>query len=124
MIATEIAEKAQSGTIDPLKAYVDLKMMEAELQQALKSVQPLAISEADKWAEKSFQYAGVIIEKRAAPATWDYSGVRAYAEAKERLSYVEQIAKAGGGMDSSGNEIEKAVKIEGRASIAIKIPKA
>jgi hypothetical protein len=48
----------------------------------------------------------------------------AYSQAKERLKYIEKIAQAGGGYDNvTSEEIGKAVKIEGKQSIAIKILK-
>lgn len=44
-----------------------------------------------------------------------------YFDLKNRLKYVEKIAQAGGGFDDAGNEIGKAIRIEGKQTIAIKL---
>jgi len=121
---TEKAIQAVLGNLNPLEVYIDLKAELIELEAAIKQVQDLAISEADKYAEKSFKYNGAIIEKRSSPAIWDYSECMAYHQAKERLKYIEKIAQAGGGADTdSGEVINRAIRIEGRAGIAVKFPK-
>lgn len=120
----ELIQDVQQGRLNALQKYVELKEMQSEIEDALKSIQPLAIDEADKYPEKSFKMYGALIEKRAAPATWDYANCLAYQQAKKRLKYIEDIAKAGGGADTdSGEIIDKAFKIEGKANIAVKILK-
>lgn len=121
----ELALSVQAGDCDPLSAYVELKKIEAELEQAIKIVQPLAINEADKWKEKSFKAFGAIIEKKSAACRWDYSNVAAYNHAKAKLEYIQKIAQAGGGFDAETTEqVEAAIKIEGKATISIKLPKS
>lgn len=123
MSPTDLAEQAQRGDVDALKAFVELKLMLQELEQAMKVVQPLAIAEADKYHEKSFEFMGAIIEKRNAPCTWDYSGIEAWKSAKKKLAYVESIAKAGGGYDNeTTEEIGAAFRVEGKSTIAVKFP--
>lgn len=120
----EISDQVVNGEINALKAFVELKMAAAELDSALKIIQPLAIDEASNYPEKSFKAFGAVIEKRNAASSWDYSGVTAYQQAKERLKYIEKVAQAGGGFDATTTEeIGKAVKIEGKATIAISLPK-
>jgi hypothetical protein len=120
----ELATKVVNGDVNPLKAYIELKNAQAELEAALKTVQPLAIDEADKYKEKSFKAFGAIIEKRNAPSTWDFSQVAAYQQAKQRLKYIEDVSKAGGGYDAeTTEEITKAIRIEGKSSIAVKLVK-
>lgn len=118
----ELALSAQAGDCDALSAYIELKKIEAELKQALEMVQPLAIYEADKWKEKSFSYAGAIIEKRSAPATYKYSG--SVLKLQEKLKNWQEKAKIGTFVDEeSGEVIDQAVKIEGKTTIAVKLQK-
>jgi len=118
----ELAEKAQAGEINVLKNFIELKRLKDSLEGALSIIQPLAIDEAGKYPEKSFKAFGAIIEKRSGPSTWDYSQVAAYQAAKERLKWVEKMAQTGGAADSeSGEIIEKAIRIEGKTTIAIKL---
>lgn len=119
----KLSQQVMQGELNPLATYIDLKRSLDECSEAIKQIQDLAIDEALKYPEKSFKLNGAVIEKRNAPSTWDYSNCQPYKEAKERLKYIEQLAQIGG-MDESGNEVPKAVKIEGRQSIAVKILKS
>lgn len=118
----EIAQKVEDGEVNALKEYIELKRLSNSLSDALTVIQPLAIDEADKYKEKSFKAFGAIVEKKNAAGSWDYTGVAAWNAAKERLKWVEKMAQTGGAADSdSGEIIEKAVKIEGKSTIAIKL---
>lgn len=118
----DIKDAVEQGTVNPLEAYVELKSIENTLKEVISTVQPLAITEAEKWKEKSFKAFGAVIEKRNAPATYEMSHINAYITAKEKVKYIETIAKAGGGIDpETGQEIEKAIRIEGKSTIAVKI---
>lgn len=120
----ELAQSAFNGEADPLEAYVALKKAEQEVSDALKIVQPLAINEADKYPGKTINLSDATIEKRSAASRWDYSGVAAWSGAKEKLTYIEKIAQAGGGVDpDTAEEIGRAVKIEGKATIAVSLKK-
>lgn len=120
----KITEQVINGEINPLKAYIDLKRYESELKNAMAIVGPLATSEADKYAEKTINAFGAIVEKRSAPSTWNYETVNAYQSAKARLEYIQKIAQAGGGADAdTGEIIDKAVKIPGKAIIAVNLKK-
>lgn len=118
----ELATEVANGDINALEGYIILKQSEKQLEEALAIVQPLAIAEADKYAEKTIHAYGAIIEKRSAPSRWDYSSVAAWNQAKERLDYIQKIAQAGGGADTdSGEIIDKAFKVPGKAIIAVSI---
>lgn len=121
---SELAQRVVDGDVNPLEAYVTLKRAADEIKTAMEIVQPLAVSEADKWKEKSFKAYGVIIEKKSNPATWDYSGCEAYEQAQKRLKYIQQIAQIGGGADvDTGEVIGKAIRIEGASNISVKLLK-
>lgn len=119
----KLSQQVMQGELNPLATYIDLKRSLDECSEAIKQIQDLAIDEALKYPEKSFKLNGAMIEKRNSLATWDYSNCQPYKEAKERLKYIEQLAQIGG-MDESGNEVPKAVRIEGRQSIAVKLLKS
>lgn len=119
-----LALSAQNGECDPIQVYVALKEIEAELKKAIEITQPLAISEADKYPGRQIELAGATIEKKSAPARWDYKHIPAWIEAQKRVEYVQKIAQAGGGADpDSGEIIERAVKVEGKSTIAVTLKK-
>lgn len=120
----KLSQQVIDGEIDPLKTYIELKKAETEIASAIKSVQDYAIAEAEKYDGKSFKAFGAMVEKKNAACTWKYDGISAYETAKNRLKYVQDIAQAGGGIDpETGEMIEKAYRVEGKSTIAIKIIK-
>lgn len=120
----ELALAAQRGDSDPIQAYIALKEIEAELKKAIEITQPLAISEADKYPGKQIDFSNAVIEKKSAPARWEYKHIAAWHDAQKRLDWVQKIAQAGGGADpESGEIIDKAVRIEGKSTIAVTLKK-
>lgn len=117
----KLAEQAMNGEANPLEAYITLKALVKDLEADLEAIKDLAFDEAAKYPEKSFKAFGAIIEKKSAPSTWDYSQVAELENAKKRVAYVQQIAQSGGGFDTDGVEIGKAIKIEGKSIISIKL---
>lgn len=116
----ELVKQVKEGEINALSIYVDLKRYEKELSEALKEIQDFAITEAEKYEGKSFKAFGALIEKKSGASRWDYSEVKEWLLAKERLKQIETIAQVGG-MDESGNEIQRAFKVPGKDTIAIKL---
>lgn len=115
LISNEVVE----GNMNPLEALVILRKHLADLEEAIDIVKPLAIDEASKYGQKSFSAFGASFELRNGPGQWKFQG-SVYAEAKARLKYIEDIAKAGGGADANTGEIiEPANKVEGKSTIAI-----
>lgn len=118
----ELSEGVLNGDLNALSVYIDLKRFEKDLAEAIKEVQGFAIQEAEKYPEKSFEAFGASVEKKNGTSRWDYSNIREWNLAKERLKQIEVIAQVGG-MDESGNEIPKAFKIEGKPTISISFKK-
>ena len=116
-----LANQVVEGELNPLKVYIQLKQIESELEEAMKIVQPLAIDEADKYTGKSFQAFGAMIEKKNGASRWDYSNVSTFNYYKSKLEYVQKIAQAGGGFTEEGEQIEPAVKVEGKSTISVKL---
>jgi hypothetical protein len=116
----DIVKQVKEGDLNALSIYVDLKRYENELTDALSQIKDFALDEASKYPEKTFKAFGAIIEKKSGASRWDYSQVTEWNLAKERLKQIETIAQVGG-MDDSGNEIQRAFKVPGKDTIAIKL---
>ncbi len=108
----EIIKQVKDGELNSLSIYVDLKRFEKGLKDALDTIKPFAEEEASKYPEKTFKAFGATIEKK--------SGVKEWVSTKERLKQIETIAQVGG-MDESGNEIQRAFKVPGKDTIAISL---
>lgn len=126
----DYAIQQEGGAIDPLAAYITLSRIEkmaADLKGQLKDA---ALSEAGKWSEKTFNYFGVEVQKKAAAGRWDFKGLRAWNEAKANLSAIEERAKAAyqqaekfGAVTvtADGEEVELPKYTAGGETLAIKI---
>ena len=126
---TRIYQQWESGNIDSLAAYIAFHRIAAAAEDFKNLLRDNALNEADKWAEKSFSYMGVTVEKKAGAGRWDFKGVKAWAEAKAKLQSIEEAAKAAAQMQTKfgaqavtedGELIEGAKYTAGRDVIAIK----
>ena len=112
------ANAVLNGELNALSTYIALKRQQMALGSALDAIKDLATDEANKYPEKTFKAFGATIEKKSGASRWDYSGVEEWIKAKERIKQIETISQVGG-MDESGNEIQKAFKVSGPSTIAI-----
>lgn len=110
------------GYLNPLEFYIELKKIEKQLKESFDIVQSLAIIEADKFNGKSFEFKGAIIEKKNGASTWNYENVNAFLQCKEKLNYIQKVSQLGGGIDpETGEEIGKAIKVEGKSTISVRL---
>lgn len=127
----DLGNAAESGWINPIEAYVEIKKIEASLKLAADKIKESAIDEAEKQNEKEFKMFGAKIAIRNSGAGWDYSNVPQIAELKERTKSYEQLAinaaaeaKFGNKVfDSEGLEIAPAERKEGKTNIFITLDK-
>lgn len=127
----DLGNAAESGWLNPIEAYVEIKKIEASLKLAADKIKDAAIDEAEKENAKEFKKFGAKIAIRNSGAGWDYSKVPQITELKERVKSYEQLAinaaaesKFGNKVfDSEGVEIAPAERKEGRTNIFITLDK-
>jgi hypothetical protein len=107
MKIAEVITDVQEGNYNALTAYTELKKLEAEVKNALEIIQPLAISESQKYAEKEFEYNGCKILKRSTPTTYSFDHIDAFKETSKRLEQIKKLAKLGG-IDPETGEVMRA----------------
>lgn len=114
----ELAGLASAGEINPLEAYVILKELQSKTDLALKQVLDSALTEASKYEGKSFKAYGAKIEVRNGPSTYKFcDAIQNY---KAKLKQLEEQSKLGEFADpDSGEIITKAIKTEGKTTLAI-----
>lgn len=118
---SKITKEAKEGESNPLEAYIILKGLEIELKEALTELQGLAITEAQKYPEKRFNAFGAVIERKSSPAQFDFKHIKTITDLEERVKGLKEKAKIGTFVDDeTGELIDKAFKIEGKETIAIK----
>jgi hypothetical protein len=115
-----IVNEVNDGYVDPLKAYMELKELEEIISISMKSIKDQAMDEARKYGKKSFQFHNAEITLKNGASRYDFSHIQSYQQQKEKLKYIEELAKIGGGViEETGEIIEKAKKIEGAETIMI-----
>ena len=127
----DLGNAAESGWVNSIEAYVELKKIEFALKLASDKIKDAAIDEAEKENAKEFKKFGAKIAIRNSGAGWDYSNVPQIAELKERTKSYEQLAinaaaeaKFGNKVyDSEGIEIAPAERKEGKTNIFITLDK-
>jgi hypothetical protein len=127
----DLGNAAESGWINAIEAYVELKKIEAILKIAADKIKDAAIDDAEKQNEKEFKMFGAKIAIRNSGAGWDYSNVPQISELKERMKSYEQLAinaaaeaKFGNKVfDGEGVEISPAERKEGKTNIFITLDK-
>jgi hypothetical protein len=120
----------QEGHINALEGYIAFHRLEQIAADFKTLLKDNALTEASKWAERSFKYMGVTVEKKAGAGRWDFKGVQAWNEAKANLTSIEERAKMAFKMKQSfnsesvtedGEVIEGATYSAGKDIIAIKL---
>jgi hypothetical protein len=121
----QIASNAIQGVSNPLEAYIQLKRIEKQLADCIKSIQGLALEEAMRYPEKVINAYDAKIEKKRAPGRWDFTDIKEWLSLKEQLKELEEnckLAFKGKTIVSSDGEVLPPAKYtEGADIISIKI---
>lgn len=126
--ANDLRDAVTGGFIDPLSAYTMLHRLMACVKMDIEQVQAAAISEAEKYDGKTFEFKGYEITKKAAGGTWNYKHLADWNEAKESLKSLEEkhqmafkMAEKGDKyVTEDGEEIEPASYTPGKDTISLK----
>jgi len=81
------------GNVNPLEAFAVFKTMEKIFEKAKKTVDELAIIEAEKYGKSTFTLNGQNYEVRQGAKRVDYSAIEEWQIAKENLKEIEEKYK-------------------------------
>lgn len=114
----EIAGLVEAGEINALEAYIILKELSGKTDLALKQIIDHALNEAEKYESKSFKAFGAKVEVRNGASQFKFCS--AINEYEAKLKLLKEQSKLGEFVNPETAEvIEKAVKIEGKTTLAI-----
>ena len=124
-----LVDEVESGSMDPLKAYIKLKKLSKIFDDAISQIQGSALTEAKKHG-KSFEFFGAKVDVKEGAAQYDYKGVPQWAALSEKIKGVEAAAKQRAlnpniimADAETGEEIEPAMVSYSKETIAITLPK-
>jgi hypothetical protein len=96
-----IAQNVGDGFESPLKAYIELKNLEALCKELKEQIQPDALKEAD--AFKGQIYHGYQIDVREVGGRYTYDHIDEISRLKERLKDLEKSAQLSYKMSANGS---------------------
>ena len=88
-----IVSDVEIGNINPLDAFAIFKKMEAMFNEAKKSIDSLAIDEAETFGESSFSHNGQKYEVRNGATRYSFKEIPEWIEANEKLKLIEEKYK-------------------------------
>lgn len=92
----------QEGKMNALDAFADLKALIAEATDALKEVEPLAMTEAYKY-DKTFEHRGLKFTRTDGRRLYNYKNIPEWVEQEAKLKAIEQEAKDAAEQLAKGN---------------------
>ena len=124
----ELNSSIYDGAIDPLLAYTMLHRLKSAVDLTMKSCQDQAVSEAEKYNEKTFKFNGYEITRKAAAGRWDFKHIPQWNQKKAELESVEEshkmafkLAEKGDVyVNSDGEAVEPAHYSVGKETISLK----
>jgi hypothetical protein len=87
-------QEVLDGNFDPLDAYAQLKSLDKYLKECLNVIEPDVQAEAQKYNEKTFKHKDFTFTKTEGRAIYDFKNVDQWTKTKEKLSEIEELAKA------------------------------
>jgi hypothetical protein len=91
---SEAVVRVQEGMSDPLEIYAYLKDLEKHLKISIDNVKEHALTEAEKFEDKTFEHLGLNFELRNGKSTYKFDHIDLWKDKKAELKRLEDIAKA------------------------------
>ena len=92
-IINGIVSDVEVGNINPLDAFAIFKKMEALFNEAKKSIDSLAIDEAETFGESTFSHNGQKYEVRNGATRYSFKGIQEWEEKNAELKAIEEKYK-------------------------------
>jgi len=114
--ALKHAAEAQEGNVDPLDAYINLKLALSELTDAVESLAPLAIDQRLKYGKENLIRNGFLVEYSEGTPRYAYKHSEAWSRISAELKSVEELMKQSAKLnkaivDESTGEVFEPAKI-------------
>jgi hypothetical protein len=123
----KILTDVEEGNLNALDAYIQLNEVSKRLTKVKSLIYDEAINEAEKFGEKTFNYHGKTITRKAAAGRWDFKGLQGYEELKSKIKETEALHKQAYQMlikgkqviDDNGEIVEPAKYTAGKDTLMI-----
>jgi hypothetical protein len=93
MTIGSIAESVLSGEANPLDGLAALKLLEDMIANAKDIVKPIAMEEASKQPEKTFELNGVKFTRNNGRANYSFKGIAEIEQAEKRVADLKERSK-------------------------------
>ena len=123
----DITTAIQNGDVDALEAFVNLKKIEEIIKQVKKNIDDLAIDEACKYSQKTFDYNDAEITIKNSPTRYNYSNIPAIVKKENELKELKDKHKTALRVDvvdtETGELLVPPIVKGGRELLSIKLKK-
>jgi hypothetical protein len=89
-----VANDVKEGISDPIVALKTLSDLSKGIEEYKKEVYEIALKEAEKYSEKTFEHKGVKVEKRNGSKLWNFKGIQEWNELNEQRKSKEELYKS------------------------------
>jgi hypothetical protein len=89
-----LANDVKDGFIDPIVALKTLSDLSKGIDEYKKEVYEIALKEAEKYSEKTFEHQGVKVEKRNGSRLWNFKGIQEWNDLNESRKSKEELYKS------------------------------
>ncbi len=118
-------EKVNSGELNPLECFCQLKKIEKTLKLSMKLIQEWAVEEATKYGEKSFEVYECEVTQKTGGGSWNYDHLSWKEEYKEKEKSAQTayklIEKGKTILDDDGVVVEPAKWMPNANTISVKV---
>ena len=126
-VVADITTAVKDGLVNPLEAYVSLKKLEEIVKQDKSKIDEEALSEANKYPEKSFNFSDVEITKKNSAGRYDYSNIPEIVKKEKELKELKETYKAASKYDitdlNTGEILNAPIYKHGKEILSIKLNK-
>lgn len=113
------------GNMNPLQAFIMFKAIEKKLKVSISNIQEMAMDEANKYGEKSFEAFGAKVQLKSGAGRWDFKSLdwwQAVIDQQDRAKSAYKLAEHGDQLISDDGEVVQPAKYtHGKETISIEI---
>lgn len=89
----QLSVNVADGNGDALDALAELRAVMGAADDAMKVVGPLAVQQAERYPEKTFEHHGLTFQRTDGKRAFKYDHLKPWADAKKALAEIEERAK-------------------------------
>lgn len=92
-VANKVINLVDEGFVDPLDTLIKLSWLQTTIETCIKAIRPHALTEAERYGQKSFRAFGCDIQIKETGVKYDYSDSEEWRQMDEQEKEMQMIRK-------------------------------